>query len=108
MNRHMQGFTARDTARLSFTADDACRLALGAFYSARSAQPAVLDDPAQLIGDWMLHLSQKLDADAKTQADYREIIGRWEGDDNPPVSAQFATQDNAADNGPNAGADNGR
>lgn len=77
------------------TADDACRIALGAFYNAAACGPS--DGPA-LVGAWMLEVSKKLRADDVIGPHYREIIARWEVEENAPDNAQFATEDNPPEN----------
>jgi hypothetical protein len=91
----------------ALTADHAIRMALGAFYVASAAKPA--DGPA-LVGGWMLELSRKLEEDDITRSDYREIIRRWDAEEEASKitsdNEQFATLDNRHHNGVNRGLQN--
>ena len=81
--------------RGGLTADGACRIALGAFYNATARHPR---DGAALVGAWMEEISRKLKRDAAVGLDYREIIARWEAEENAPDNARFATGDNPPEN----------
>lgn len=117
-----------------FSAEDACRIALGAYYAAsrvvdvhaRAAAPAPsrccpplapdsesgsaaaprlpIIDRPWFLGQFMQALSEKFRDDGKTAKAYSEIISRWEAEENTPENAQFATVENRQDNGSATGA----
>lgn len=111
-----------------FTADDACRLALSAYYAAsrsadvyaKAAQPSgarlcpplapdtagdgaaapslPVIDRPWFLGEYMQALSDRLAKDNITRKAHAEIIARWEAEENAPKNAQFATSENRPDN----------
>lgn len=109
----------------ALTAEDACRIALGAYSNARRAAvvfgkacscpspatgggaPAMVIclDNAWFVGQWMQAISDKLAADDVTASDYAEIIARWRDDENASEGARFASLDNRGDNASSGGRD---
>lgn len=83
----------------AFTAEVARRIAQRAFWTA--AKDARLDGP-ELIGAWMLEVSRRLSRDSATRLDYRQIIERWQAEDNQvfagPHLNGLPPVENAADN----------
>jgi hypothetical protein len=98
---------SKNAKHARLTADHAVRLALGAYYNATAGRPG--DGPA-LVGAWMLELSRKLGEDDITRAHYREIIRRWEAEENAslvsPDNEQFARLDNRLHNDVTRGLEN--
>jgi hypothetical protein len=112
----------RRTQHRRFTAEDAVRIALGAFYNASltakihaeaatpppqvsegaSALPPLpalpATDAAWFLGQWMESISNKLRDDRKTARHYAEIIRRWEAEDSAAENARFAPPDNRQHN----------
>lgn len=89
------------TRHTRLTADDACRIALGAFYNAARTRP--VDGPAW-VEAWMLQISAKLGEDDIIGPHYREAIARMEAEENASENAQFATRENRRDNRSTTGA----
>lgn len=81
----------------SFSAQDAARIAIGAFYSAHSWP---FHDGAELLGNWMLAVSSKLAKDEITSAHYVELMRRWREDENAFVSRVEKNSLHASENTP--------
>ena len=67
----------------SFSAQDAARIAIGAFYKARSCK---FGDSSELLENWLLAMTSKLKRDDITRKDFAEVMKRWEGEENPDLS----------------------
>jgi len=84
------------------------RIGLAAFHNARALKPA---DGADLVGLWMQELSRKMQGDDEVGCYYREVISRWEAEDNlrklVAENAQVATSTALPDNRIIGGLENG-